>query len=283
MVDTLPVCEHTKLRNPEMSRVVDFSKNDGEKPGYDSSQINKVILRSLAYDTLLSHWKTTTNSNYPYSEFHNNNMPGDFYFLIEDIGTLPPPTIRFFNRSAGPETFFGIKCETYGFSGSHRRFQERRDTRRVEMTSFDIPSSTGVKYILGGFTLPINTALYLGMKGSGGLFYQWQSDSSGNLTTLDAATACRSVTRSACEKLKADWGKNIRIYLIKYRKQPNYKHSISDSTVTLDYSYLDDCASGVIAPYLWDVSSEADLKSALSAIAADIKSFAAYAPARGVR
>jgi hypothetical protein len=87
--------------------------------------------------------------------------------------------------------------------------------------------------------------------------------------------------------LKSDWGENIRIYLIKYRKQPNCRRTPlwqdENTTITLDYSYLDDCASGVIAPYLWDVSNEADLKSALSTIAADIKSFAAYAPARGVR
>ncbi|MDR1982432.1 MAG: hypothetical protein LBQ08_01375, partial [Holosporaceae bacterium] len=102
----------------------------------------------------------------------------------------------------------------------------------------------------------------------------------------DATTACQRVTQSAYAKLKADWGDDIRIYVIKYRKQANCKRTPFwndlNTTITFDYSYLDGCASGTSAPYLWDVSDESALKSALAAIAADIKSFANFENAKNV-
>jgi hypothetical protein len=130
------------------------------------------------------------------------------------------------------------------------------------------------------------------MKGDAQHSYQWQSDDSGNLITLDPSLACQRVTQSACAKLKSDWGENIRIYVIKYRKQLSCKRmpfwADTNTTITFDYSYLNSCAgAGNVAstsetPYMYDVENEDDLKSALSVIATNIKSFAGYEAAKNV-
>jgi hypothetical protein len=138
------------------------------------------------------------------------------------------------------------------------------------------------KMIYGGFSYPINTALYCGANGSTLHSYQWQSASNGSLITYDATTASKGVTTSACAKLKSDYGSNIRIYIIKYRKQTQYKHKISAAATNFDYDYLNDCATGTSSPYLQDVTTEAALKSALQTIATDIKTFGGHTAAKNV-
>jgi hypothetical protein len=143
-------------------------------------------------------------------------------------------------------------------------------------------ASVGVnaKLICGGATYPINTALFYGANGNTMHSYQWQSASNGALLTYDPTVACREVTKSACAKLKADWGSAIRIYVIKYREQTQYKHAITGAAVDFDYGYLDSCASG--ASYKYEAANEAALNAALQTIATDIKSFAGHSPAKNV-
>ena len=93
-----------------------------------------------------------------------------------------------------------------------------------------------------------------------------------------------NVTKDACAKLKTDHGDNLRIYVVKYRKQEKYKHPVTGSETAFDYTYLDECATKNAEPYLYDVSDEDGLKSALQKIADDIKSsgFANYKQAENV-
>lgn len=279
LVDNSYAFEYTKPRLPNRSRVVDFSTRG---PGYDSALIS-CRLNDLRYDKDLGCWVSGT-TNYPFSEFYNQNMIGDFFFLLEDIGVITPQ-LRFFNRLRGPETFKGVKNELYLIPGLHRRYQIYDDIRRIEMASFDLPNSHlggQVQYYWTGFTLPINCALYYGAKEATVHEYQWQADNSGNVITISPTEAVKKVTKDACAKLKSDWGSNIRIYLIKYRKQSRYKHKITQNDVDFDYNYLSDCASGDSAPYMYDVSTQSDLESALSSIASDIKSWAGYSKAKNV-
>jgi hypothetical protein len=236
----------------------------------------------ISYDIDLGYWQTMAG-NYPYTEFYNKNVPGDFYFLIEDAGTVVP-TLRFFNRSAGPGIFGGLKCEEYGFSGLHRRFQDASDMLQANMARFDIANSLSggvVKYILGGFTLPLNQVLY----NSG---YQDAA------TSVSSDDAVARVTADACARLKSENvpvddsseqseteaegeakaggeakpesklepNSNIRIYLIEYK--------------TTASEQIKSCASGSTAPYFQSAGSEAALNEALSKIAADIKVFARH-------
>jgi hypothetical protein len=120
-----------------------------------------------------------------------------------------------------------------------------------------MPSSV-VKYIMAGFTLPVNQILY-----------DRQIDS--NNTLYDATSACRTVTSKACEKLKED-NPNLKIYVVKYKKQDG------------DYGYIDSCASD--DSYVYNVNTDAaakeNLAKALANIAADIKSSANYEAAKNV-
>ncbi|MCR4555191.1 MAG: hypothetical protein K5766_00050 [Alphaproteobacteria bacterium] len=108
--------------------------------------------------------------------------------------------------------------------------------------------------LYAGATLPINAALFTG---------GWQSKD-GKWNGVDATAAVKVVTQDACDRLKEDWGNNLRIYLIKYRAQAG------------DYSYLDDCAS-----YTYDdVSDESGLKTKLTEIAKDITAWATRTEAK---
>ncbi len=91
------------------------------------------------------------------------------------------------------------------------------------------------------------------------------------------------VTKEACEKLKKD--NNLRVYLIKYRKQLKYKHPVTKAETDFDYDYLNDCATGTSTPYMYEnVTDEAGLKNALDEIYSDITSanFAPRTEARNV-
>ncbi len=145
-----------------------------------------------------------------------------------------------------------------------------------------------------GLTLQINAALWAGASGDALPLhsYQWQSDANGNKIydqdkdkkwiLRDATSAVKLVTKDACAKLKGDWGDNLRVYIIKYRKQTQYKHPVTQAATNFDYSYLDSCASGTSAPYMYDITTEDQLKSALDAIYTDIEKWAGKTEARNV-
>jgi hypothetical protein len=138
--------------------------------------------------------------------------------------------------------------------------------------------------LYAGATLPINATLWAGADGSTLHSYTWQSDGIGTITTLDPTAAVKEVTQDACAKLKSDWGSNLRIYLIKFRKQDKYLHKITKAEKDFDYDYLNDCATANTSTYIKDVSDEAGLKNALDEIYSDITSanFAPRSEARNV-
>ncbi len=73
--------------------------------------------------------------------------------------------------------------------------------------------------------------------------------------------------------------------MIKYRPQSQYSTIATYDRESVlkghDYSIVDSCASGTAAPYLYDISTKAELENALTAIAKDIKeNFAGYTDAK---
>lgn len=78
------------------------------------------------------------------------------------------------------------------------------------------------------------------------------------------------MTNKWCDKLKADYGANLRLYVVE-RGVP------SDA----DMSYIEQCATNT-GEKVKKASNAAGLKTALDEIAADLKTFGAYQEARVV-
>lgn len=80
---------------------------------------------------------------------------------------------------------------------------------------------------------------------------------------------CRTVTKKWCEKLKADNGESLKIYVVKYRAQAG------------DYAYIEKCATDT-GGKVKTASNAAGLKTVLDEIAAELKSWGEYQAARVV-
>jgi hypothetical protein len=148
--------------------------------------------------------------------------------------------------------------------------------------------------------MPVNAVLYYGASGETADTYKWHKND-GDLLTYNATQAAEHVTEDACAKLKTD-NPNLRIYVIKYRKQLNRKNKVDGSTVGFDYDYIDSCATTEKGTtYVYDVftnsykkgktetadttpsAAEANLAKALADIASDIKTWAGYKAAQNVK
>ena len=294
--------EFKKLRLPEMSRVVDYSANKNSRPLYDENLISygenetgKIADRSITWNSQLNCWTTHSILN-GYEEKHGvsgwhhyykKGITGDFYLLINDIGSAPAKFMLFnkynASNSDGAHLYNNV-C--FNITGLTRQFLS---TTNQEATNsyirFDICNiNDGAKFefISAGITLPLNTILYFGVGESGVGQYKWQYDQDSKSYAVGPTQAVSNVTKDACAKLKSDWKDNLRIYIVKYRKQEKYKHPVTGSETAFDYKYLDECATS--SDHLYDVSDEDGLKSALQKIADDIKSsgFADYKPAKNV-
>ncbi len=126
-----------------------------------------------------------------------------------------------------------------------------------------------------GATLPANLTLYHYVDPLNGIEmgYPYQFiENYERITTYDAIDAVKKVTRDACTKLKNDWGEDLKVYLIKFRKQNEYLHKITKTPETFDYSYLNKCATD--ENHIYDVKTEQQLKKALARISSDIKEWA---------
>jgi hypothetical protein len=305
MVSSDTVFEYSKPRLPAASRVVDFSKKDITVSSSTSadSYADLMNYNMMSYDDVAGYWKTDTHTqithhNFPFCEFRTNQIAGDFFCILEDTGTIAPQ-LRLFDKS-GADTHSSLKCKIYNFTGTHRIFQNYSNIRNSDIASFDIPNAASggnARFIFGGFSMPINTVLYYGANGNTNHHYEWQSDANGALNGKTPTEAAVEVTKSACAKLKSDWESNLRIYVVKYRKQTQYKHKVTAAgTKNFDYGYVDSCATN--SSYVYDVAenyykagasentstatAEANLAKALEAIAADIKSWAGRTEAANV-
>jgi hypothetical protein len=279
------ISEMKPLRTPQDSRVVDFSRSVGGIPestgsvSYGANLNGSLNGVGVEYDSSLGHW-VTKNSPTPSTGHHlyNQGIHGDCFMVLEDVG--PSPALLFWYENGNSSS---SQANSLSAPGLTRKFMPLGVHNPTDYAQFDQWNADAKsKLIYGGFTYPINTVLYCGASGSTLHSYQWQSASNGSLITYDATTASKLVTTSACAKLKSDYGSNIKIYVIKYRKQLQYKQKITGAATNFDYDYLNDCASGTSAPYLQDVTTEAALKSALQTIATDIKSFGGYSSAKNV-
>lgn len=106
-------------------------------------------------------------------------------------------------------------------------------------------------------------------------------DESGNKNITDNQTELsKRTTLDACTKLKSDFGANLRVYLIKFRKQTQYINAKTQEPAKFDYSYLNNCATGISSPYMYDIVTQSQLNSALSDIFTDIKDWAGRTEAR---
>ena len=104
-----------------------------------------------------------------------------------------------------------------------------------------------------------------------------------NLTNYDMSIMGKKATLDACMKLKSDWGNNLRIYLLKFRKQNRCLDQITKTEVTFDYSYLNNCATEDTHQYVKDnIGNQAGLEKALREVAHDIKSWAEYTEAKSI-
>jgi hypothetical protein len=281
---------------PAASRVVDFSQKVDGKPKYDANEVvfgtnidGSMSNTGQEYDGNLKYWVTKTSPGNAdgsgYNGFYNKNIVGDFFCLMEDIGSAPPVTFLFDNDNFGSTTSAANSRYLPGLLRVSMPYGVYNSNDRAH---FDLWNSNTAKYkmIYGGFTWPLNAVLYHGAEGSTLKKYSWQVIASGSVT--DPNVACAAVTRDACEKLKKDWNgadeskDDLRIYVVKYRAQEKYKSKISGENVPHDYSAVDGCATGAGVPYLQNVGDEDGLKSALKKIADDIKSFGGYKPAKNV-
>ncbi|MBQ3565489.1 MAG: exo-alpha-sialidase, partial [Alphaproteobacteria bacterium] len=271
--------EFKKLRQPEMSASVDFSQSVNGKPVYNQNLVifgrteGQNLNPNTFYDESFANWCFTGENN----NFYNKSGLYQYHYVtFEDVS----------NNASKMEIWYGINrskdCRlTSYFPGIFRIYFSPEQT--IPSTGF---RSYGKHLLLsGGFTLPINAMLYAGYYDSAYHKGAWYKDQSGN-ASYEATDAVKNVTKAACTKLKAV--ANTRIYLIKYRKQAQYKHKITGTATNFDYSYLNDCASDTgsttkiattqedAGKFRFDISSEADLNTALSAIAANIKDWAGY-------
>ena len=198
--------------------------------------------------------------------------------MLDDIGSYPAKFYlfdRFSENTAHYEEAYYIP----GLTRGNLCFEDQETKYYGRFDIYNIDSGAKIKYMMTGFTLPINTALFYGADGTKQYNYEWQS-SNGTWNGKDATAAVKLVTKEACEKLKKN--SNLRVYLIKYRKQEKYKHPVTQAETDFDYDYLNDCATGTSTPYMYDIDTEDKLKSALDAIYTNIKEWAGRTEARNV-
>ena len=194
-------------------------------------------------------------------------------------------------KKPNPENWYESSHKAPGLVRRWLSLDEQED-EYTRFDIYDINSGAKCQYITTGTTLPINAALWAGAEGDSLHEHHWQADASGKeiydqdkdgkWILRDATSAVKLVTKDAYTKLKHDWGDNLRVYIIKYRKQTQYKHPVTQTATNFDYSYLSNCASGTSAPYMYDITTEAQLKSALDAIYTDIEKWAGRTEAKNV-
>ena len=158
--------------------------------------------------------------------------------------------------------------DTY-FMGFPRIFSPvtREKNGVTEFSLYSDNFNNQVDLVQTTFSMPYNMVLRQGK-------YQEDEDT--------PSQAVAKVTADVCSKLKGDHGNNLKIYVIKYRAQSQYRpfplNGVIHDAKNHDYSAVDSCATN--SNYVYSVNSKSDLNSRLNAIATDIKSWAGYEAAK---
>lgn len=189
-----------------------------------------------------------------------------------DITGIIDATAQMFVYWYMPE--YAYTDSTTNFVGVVRLFSpvKRGSSRKyMQMNPYSSTYNNLANIMEHDFTLPYNAVLL----------------KNGYQTGLSPTAGAAAATTALCSKLKSDYSGNIRIYVIKYRAQSNYKpvptyNNSSPSAISHDYTAVNGCASGTSTPYLYNISTESDLKNALDTIADNIKSWAGYTEAKNV-
>lgn len=202
-------------------------------------------------------------------KFAARNYSGDITTFCSEYSYSPFMVYMNFTNNSAESLARG----SFYAPGLIRKFV--KNTRQHGLTYLYMDASASIdnnmsNLIVTEYTYPINAVL-------------WNAKYQSNYTTT-SNNAVSSVTAAACSKLKSDYSSNIRIYVIKYRKQTAYKtfpfYGVTQTDVNHSYATVDACATS--SSYLYDISTETDLKNSLDKIAADIKTFAGYADAKNV-
>jgi hypothetical protein len=266
------IYQFPQQRLPEKSRTVDFSqKNDTGAPVCSDG----VALgpSSIISSPASKHFIMSSSTPPSICTFIPLEMPGDFYCLLEDTGEKPSLLYpRNFDNA------IGTTDTARTLTGFHRLFLTLGEYPAAGAV-LDLVNGGRYNLFMGGFTSPVNAVFEdgVGANGSSVGTTGWYNTSDG-----DPQAACRNVTIAACSWLKDAYngsdGDNLRIYIVKYRKQDQYKHKITNEDTNFDYSYLDTCATD--ASHIHTANNPTELEVELQEIARDIKEWAGRTPAR---
>lgn len=225
---------------------------------------SSVSATNISFSGNHSNW----SSNWGYNRL--NTSYTNFYTwnntYCSDITVISDSTAQMCAYIYLPEYYYSDSYTR--FLGPVRLFSPmKRNSSRKYMRMYPYSSSYNniMNLLEHDFTLPYNYVL----RQNG---YQ--------TTDVTPTKGAENATSALCTKLKNTYGNNLRIYVIKYRAQTYYQpfpiYNGSTRTEAHDYSVINSCASSTATPYLYNISSEADLKKALDAIANNIKDWAGY-------
>ena len=259
---------------PEIKRAstIDFTYN-GSKPNYNSSLIsfgksyNGTLADTTCYDKSSGYWYTSGLSN---SFFDMQPYSKNWSFVTFLDESAEPSDLRIYYSINKNNTWRQL---LYVPGQVRLVFDADQNNYRTAYVSYGKHI-----FINGGYTQPINMVLYNYMGNPVNTDNYVRPDNDFNRTAL------KKVTTDVCAKLKSDHGDNLRIYVIKYRKQEQYNVLLRNGnaahknlTQIHDYSAINACASD---GYLYEAENESELKEQLNAIASDIKDWADYEPAK---
>jgi hypothetical protein len=247
------------------SSVTNSRRLDWSNTGVSATSVLGLSGSYNNYNTLEGYHQLKADSCYPY--VYPLGYPGDVTAIFEAKSSFVPGFVM-------PE--YSVNDPAISANGSIRLFSPLRRLSAYKycyMKPYSTIYDNAANLISTDFTIPINSVLY-------NAGYQKNNETSN--------AAIRAVTTEVCKKLKTDYPGNIRIYVIKYKKQAQYKsfpfYEVSTSNSAHDYSSVDSCATSKSEPYLYDVANEEELKAALNKIAENIKGadFANYSKAKNV-
>jgi hypothetical protein len=228
--------------------------------GWDYQYFDGGLIRSFSVFDIDSYGESQTTGDIRCYAFVIYNLTNTGIPAVMTGMTLPINAVLF-----------------HGASGSTKHHYAWQSSKKV---TEETPDDGGTLPTDDGGTLPADDGGTLPADDEETL----PADNGGTLLTddgmmRDATSACCAVTTDACTKLKDD-NPNLRIYVVKYRKQAQYKNKTTGIAQDFDYDYIDECASD--EDYVYDAADESTLAEALADIADDVKSFAEYQAAKNV-